>query len=64
MSADRPTPETQAMMETAAQPHGVISDERIEQIYDETAGAMGDDYAHAGWLAFARALLAAAQEGK
>ena len=43
----------------AAQPEP-MSDEQIEKIYDETAGAMGDDYAHAGWLAFARAILAAA----
>ena len=33
------------------------------QIYDETAGSMGDDYAHAGWLAFARALLREATAG-
>lgn len=43
----------------SAQP-APVSDDRIEQIYDETAGAMGDDYAHAGWLAFARALLSEA----
>lgn len=38
-----------------------LTEERIEQLYDETAGAMGDDYSHAGWLAFARLIEAEAK---